>query len=64
VHISVTGPGIEGTAAADATAFGPPFYLTNLQQGTYTVKLELLGADGKVLPGTWNSVSRDFKIVP
>ena len=51
VHISVTGPGIEGEKAADATQFGPPFYLDNLQDGSYTVKLDLLGADGKRPPG-------------
>jgi hypothetical protein len=62
VHIAVTGPGIEGEKSADATQFGPPFYLDNLQDGSYSVKLELLGADGKVLPGSWNSVTRQFSI--
>ena len=50
VHIAVTGPGIEGEKTADATQFGPPFYLDNLQDGSYTVKLDLLGADGKPCP--------------
>jgi hypothetical protein len=62
VHIAVTGPGIDGEKAADATTFGPPFYLDNLQDGSYSVKLELLGADGKVLPGSWNSNSRSFSV--
>jgi hypothetical protein len=62
VHITVTGPGIEGEKSAEATQFGPPFYLDNLQDGSYSVKLELLGADGKVLPGAWNSVTRQFSI--
>ena len=62
VHIAVTGPGIDGEKAADATTFGPPFYLDNLQDGSYSVKLELLGADGKVLPGSWNSNTRSFTI--
>jgi hypothetical protein len=62
VHITVTGPGIDGEKAADATTFGPPFYLDNLRDGSYSVKLELLGADGKVLPGPWNSTSRTFGI--
>jgi hypothetical protein len=62
VHIAVTGPGIDGEKAADATTFGPPFYLDNLQDGSYSVKLELLGADGKVLPGPWNSNSRTFTV--
>ena len=47
VHISVTGPGIEGDKSADANQFGPPFYLDNLQDGAYTVKLDLLSSDGK-----------------
>jgi hypothetical protein len=62
VHITVTGPGIDGEKTADATQFGPPFYLDNLQDGSYTVKLELLGGDGKVLPGSWNSVTRQFSV--
>jgi len=62
VHIAVTGPGIDGEKAADATTFGPPFYLDNLQDGSYSVKLVLLGADGKVLPGPWNSNSRTFSV--
>jgi hypothetical protein len=62
VHIAVSGPGIEGEKTADATTFGPPFYLDNLQDGTYSVKLELLGSDGKALPGPWNSNSRTFSV--
>jgi hypothetical protein len=62
VHIAVSGPGIEGEKTADATTFGPPFYLDNLQDGSYTVKLDLLGGDGKPVPGPWNSNSRTFTI--
>jgi hypothetical protein len=62
VHISVTGPGIEGEKTADATTFGPPFYLDNLQDGSYAVKLDLLGADGKALPGSWNTNTRSFTV--
>jgi hypothetical protein len=62
VHIAVTGPGIDGEKTADATTFGAPFYLDNLQDGSYSVKLELQGADGKPLPGTWNSNARTFSI--
>jgi hypothetical protein len=61
VHVTVTGPGID-TLAADATQFGPPFYLENLQDGSYTVQLDLLGADGKNVPGAWSSVSRKIDI--
>ncbi len=62
VHISVTGPGIDGEKSADATTFGPPFYLDNLQDGSYEVKLELQGSDGKPLPGSWNTASRKFTV--
>ena len=63
VHITATGPGTpDAGVSADATQFGPPFYLDNLQNGSYTVKFELQGADGKPLPGAWNSATRDIKI--
>jgi hypothetical protein len=62
VHIAVTGPGIDGNKSADATKFGAPFYLDNLQDGSYSVKLELLGGDGKVLPGSWNSTTRSITV--
>lgn len=62
VHIAVTGPGIDGEKAASVTKFGPPYYLDNLQDGSYSVKLELLGADDKVLPGPWNSTTRPFTV--
>jgi hypothetical protein len=62
VHIAVTGPGIEGEKAADVTKFGTPYFLDNLQSGQYTVKLDLLGADGKPLAGSWNSTTRQITI--
>jgi hypothetical protein len=62
VHIFVSGPGIEKTLEAKAEKFGPPFYLDNLQNGTYTVKLELMDKDMKTLPGPWNSTTRTIKI--
>ena len=62
VHISVTGPGIEGDKSVDVTQFGIPYYLDNLQTGSYSVRLELLGADGVAIPGTWNSVTRTFSV--
>lgn len=61
VHITVTGPGADNLSA-DATAFGPPYFLDNLQDGAYVVKLDLLGADGKNLPGPWSSTSRTINI--
>jgi hypothetical protein len=62
VHVSVTGPGIEGELATDVTQFGPPYYLDNLRDGSYSVKLDLLGANGTVLPGSWSSTTRSINI--
>jgi hypothetical protein len=62
VHIAVSGPGIEGEKTNDVWKFGPPRFLDNLQSGTYTIKLDLLAADGKPLPGSWNSTSRQITI--
>ncbi len=62
VHIAVTGPGIDGEKAADDSKFGTPFYLDNLADGSYSVKLDLLGADGKAIPGSWNSTTRSITI--
>lgn len=62
VHVTVTGPGIDGEKTADATTFGPPYYLDDLQDGTYTVKLDLLAGDGKALPGSWNTATRQFSV--
>jgi len=60
VHITVTGPGIDKELSAKAEKY----YLDNLQNGTYTVKLELMtgGADMKLIPGAWNSTTRTIKI--
>lgn len=62
VTIDVTGTGIDKDLTADVKTFGTPYYLDNLQNGSYTVKLDLLGADGKPVPGAWNSVSRTFTV--
>jgi hypothetical protein len=62
VHLSVTGPGIEGEKTADITKFGPPYYLDNLRDGSYTVKLDLLGKDGAPVPGPWNATTRTITI--
>ena len=62
VDITVLGPGIADKLEAKADKFGPPYFLDNLQDGTYTVKLELMGADNKLIPGAWNSTTRTIKI--
>ncbi len=62
VHITVTGPGIDKALEAKVEKFGNPYYLDNLQNGTYTIKCELNGADAKLLPGPWNSTTRTITI--
>ncbi len=62
VSLAVTGPGISAPLTAKQTNRMTPFYLDHLQNGTYTVKTELLDKDGKVVPGAWNSTTRDIKI--
>jgi hypothetical protein len=62
VHIKVTGTGIDVAKEADAVTFGPPFYLDNLQNGQYTVRLELRGADNAVLPGPYNATERKIVV--
>ncbi len=62
VAIAVTGPGIADKLTANATKFGTPYYLDNLQDGEYTVKLDLLDKDGNAVGGAWNSTTRKIKI--
>jgi hypothetical protein len=63
VNLTVTGPGIEKELTAKATKFGPPFYLDNLQNGPYTIKLELVDKDERVIPnGNWNSTQRTINV--
>jgi hypothetical protein len=62
VAVSVTGPGLDKPASGNASAFGAPFYLENLQNGAYVLKVELQDKDNKVLPGPWNSTTRTIKI--
>jgi len=62
VNIAVSGPGIEGSLTAKVTKFGTPYYLDNLQNGSYTVKLDLVDKNDAPVAGPWNSVSRDIKI--
>ncbi len=64
VSIHVSGPGIESALTKTATSFGAPFYLEHLRAGSYKLTLELLGADGHVIDGPWNSTSREITIAP
>ncbi len=39
-----------------------PYFMEGLPEGKNTVKLELLGKDGKVVPGPYNVVERSFEL--
>ncbi|APS00015.1 hypothetical protein [Pajaroellobacter abortibovis] len=62
VKIQVTGPGIDGMLSAQVKKFGPPFYLDNLRDGTYSIEMNLIGSDGKTIEGNWNSTKREIMI--
>jgi hypothetical protein len=62
VNITVSGPGIDKDLTGQASKFGTPYYLDNLQNGTYTVKLDLVGGDNQPIAGPWNSTTRQIKI--
>ena len=62
VHVFVSGPGIDKELSAKAEKFGPPFYLDNLHNGTYTIKLELMDGSMKTIPGPWNSTTRTIRV--
>jgi hypothetical protein len=62
VHITVSGPGISTPLQADSTQIGTPYYLDNLQNGSYTIKLDLLDNKGNPIPGPLNSASREINI--
>jgi len=62
VHVSVTGPNLDKPLEATVDKFGTPLYIDNLQNGPYTLKLELLDADNKLIDGPWNSTKRTIKV--
>lgn len=39
-----------------------PAFMTGLESGTYIVRLELLDADGNVVPGTFNTTEREITV--
>lgn len=62
VHVFVSGPGIDKELSAKAEKFGPPLYLDNLQNGSYTIKVELMDGSMKLIPGPWNSTTRVIRV--
>jgi hypothetical protein len=62
VQVSVTGPGASKAVEGKVEKFGTPLYVDNLQNGTYTLKVELLDGANKLVAGPWNSTTRTIKI--
>jgi hypothetical protein len=64
VNVLVTGPGIAtaGGLPGKVTKFGTPLYLDNLQDGSYTLKLQLVDGSDKLIPGPWNDTTRTIKV--
>jgi hypothetical protein len=62
VRVTVSGPGIDKPIEGSVEKFGTPLYIDNLQNGSYTLKVELLDGAKKLLEGPWNSTTRTIKI--
>jgi hypothetical protein len=62
VSIAVSGPGIDKPLEGKVEKFGTPYYLENLQNGSYEIKLELRDKDGKPIEGPYNTVSRKINV--
>jgi hypothetical protein len=62
VHVTVSGPGIDKPVEGHVEKFGTPLYIDNLQNGTYTLKVELMDGTNKVIEGPWNSTTRTIKV--
>jgi len=58
VAIAVNGPGIDKPLEGKVEKFGAPFYLENLQNGSYEIKLELRDKDGKPVADPYNTAPR------
>ncbi len=59
---TVAPAGTDSTVASITLEEWTPAFLTGLTEGTYDVTLELLDADGGVVPGEWNSTTREIEV--
>ena len=62
VHVTVSGPGIDKPVEGHVEKFGTPLYIDNLQNGSYTLKVELMDGSNKVIEGPWNATTRTIKV--
>lgn len=61
VALRVEGPGIQEALTATTTR-AIPYYLENLHAGTYSLKVELQGPDGKPIDTPWATMSRTMTV--
>jgi hypothetical protein len=61
IALALEGPGVEGSLMATTTRL-VPYYLENLRAGAYTVRLQILGADGKPLSAPQATASRSLTV--
>lgn len=61
VEATLTGPGLESGQKASVKAW-TPWRIKNVRDGKYTLRLALLGKDGKPVPGAMNDVTREFTV--
>lgn len=54
--------GADSTLASMTLEEWTPAFVTGLSEGTYDVTLELLDAEGNVVPGEWNSTTREIEV--
>ncbi len=62
VNVTVSGPGIDKPLDGKVEKWGTPLYLDNLQNGSYSLKVELADSANKLIEGPWNSTTREIKI--
>ncbi len=54
--------GAQETLASITLTEWTPAFVTGLESGTYVVHLQLLDADGNVVPGAWNDTEREITV--
>ena len=60
---TIRSAGADGQEVASATLTEwAPAFVTGLESGTYTVQLQLVNADGEVVPGSFNDTTREIEV--